>query len=79
MQAMDQIINSAAKTLYMAGGKAGYPIVFRGQNGAPGKVSGALPMLAVLSFEVLKLWLHGLARGCEERPGRPEPSDDFGT
>jgi len=38
MQAMDQIINSAAKTLYMAGGKLGCPIVFRGQNGAPGKV-----------------------------------------
>lgn len=38
MQAMDQIVNSAAKTLYMAGGKLGCPIVFRGQNGAPGKV-----------------------------------------
>jgi pyruvate dehydrogenase E1 component beta subunit len=38
MQAMDHIINSAAKTLYMAGGKLGCPIVFRGQNGAPGKV-----------------------------------------
>ena len=38
MQAIDQIINSAAKTLYMAGGKLGCPIVFRGQNGAPGKV-----------------------------------------
>lgn len=38
MQAMDQIINSAAKTLYMAGGKLGCPIVFRGQNGSPGKV-----------------------------------------
>ena len=38
MQAMDQIINSAAKTLYMAGGKLGCPVVFRGQNGAPGKV-----------------------------------------
>ncbi len=38
MQAIDQIINSAAKTLYMAGGELGCPIVFRGQNGAPGKV-----------------------------------------
>jgi pyruvate dehydrogenase E1 component beta subunit len=38
MQAIDQIINSAAKTLYMAGGKLGCPIVFRGQNGASGKV-----------------------------------------
>ena len=34
MQAIDQIINSAAKTLYMAGGKMGAPIVFRGPNGA---------------------------------------------
>ncbi len=38
MQAIDHIVNSAAKTLYMAGGKLGCPIVFRGQNGAPGKV-----------------------------------------
>ncbi len=38
MQAIDHVINSAAKTLYMAGGKLGCPIVFRGQNGAPGKV-----------------------------------------
>ena len=34
MQAMDQIINSAAKTLYMSGGQMGSPIVFRGPNGA---------------------------------------------
>ena len=34
MQAMDQIINSAAKTLYMSGGQMGCPIVFRGPNGA---------------------------------------------
>lgn len=38
MQAIDQIINSAAKTLYMSGGEMGCPIVFRGPNGAPGKV-----------------------------------------
>ena len=36
MQAMDQIINSAAKTLYMSGGQMGCPIVFRGPNGAGG-------------------------------------------
>ena len=38
MQAMDHIINSAAKTLYMAGGKLGCPIVFRGPNGAASRV-----------------------------------------
>ncbi|KFB09979.1 pyruvate dehydrogenase complex E1 component subunit beta [Nitratireductor basaltis] len=39
MQAMDQIINSAAKTLYMAGGQMGAPIVFRGPNGAAARVA----------------------------------------
>lgn len=38
MQAMDQIINSAAKTLYMSGGQLGCPIVFRGPNGAAARV-----------------------------------------
>ncbi len=38
MQAMDHIINSAAKTLYMAGGQLGCPIVFRGANGAASRV-----------------------------------------
>ena len=39
MQAIDHIINSAAKTLYMSGGQMGCPIVFRGPNGAPGRVA----------------------------------------
>ncbi len=39
MQAMDHIINSAAKTLYMAGGQLGCPIVFRGPNGAASRVA----------------------------------------
>ena len=39
MQAIDQIINSAAKTLYMAGGKMGASIVFRGPNGAASRVA----------------------------------------
>ncbi|GAB0117173.1 pyruvate dehydrogenase complex E1 component subunit beta [Acidisoma sp. 7E03] len=39
MQAMDQIINSAAKTLYMSGGQMGTPIVFRGPNGAASRVA----------------------------------------
>ena len=38
MQAMDHIINSAGKTLYMAGGKLGTPMVFRGPNGAASRV-----------------------------------------
>jgi pyruvate dehydrogenase E1 component beta subunit len=39
MQAMDQLINSAAKTLYMSGGQMGCPIVFRGPNGAASRVA----------------------------------------
>tara|TARA_B100000676_G_scaffold279527_1_gene302957 strand:- start:2221 stop:3207 length:987 start_codon:yes stop_codon:yes gene_type:complete len=39
MQAIDQIINSAAKTLYMSGGQVHCPIVFRGPNGAAARVA----------------------------------------
>ena len=39
MQAMDQIINSAAKTNYMSGGQMGCPVVFRGPNGAAARVA----------------------------------------
>jgi pyruvate dehydrogenase E1 component beta subunit len=39
MQAIDHIINSAAKTLYMSGGQLGCPIVFRGPNGAASRVA----------------------------------------
>ena len=38
MQAIDHIVNSAAKTLYMSGGQMGAPIVFRGPNGAASRV-----------------------------------------
>jgi len=38
MQAIDHIINSAAKTLYMSGGQMGCPIVFRGPNGPAARV-----------------------------------------
>jgi pyruvate dehydrogenase E1 component beta subunit len=38
MQAIDHIVNSAAKTLYMSGGQMGCPIVFRGPNGAAARV-----------------------------------------
>lgn len=60
MQAIDQIINSAAKTLYMTGGKQPCPIVFRGPNGAAAGVAaqhsqdysawyGSIPGLKVVS------------------------------
>jgi pyruvate dehydrogenase E1 component beta subunit len=39
MQAIDAIVNSAAKTLYMSGGQMGCPIVFRGPNGAASRVA----------------------------------------
>ncbi len=39
MQAIDQIVNSAAKTLYMSGGQVGCSIVFRGPNGAAARVA----------------------------------------
>ena len=39
MQAIDHIINSAAKTLYMSGGQMGAPMVFRGPNGAAARVA----------------------------------------
>jgi pyruvate dehydrogenase E1 component beta subunit len=39
MQAIDHIVNSAAKTLYMGGGQLGCPIVFRGPNGAAARVA----------------------------------------
>ncbi len=60
MQAMDQIINSAAKTCYMSGGQVHCPIVFRGPNGAASRVGaqhsqcyaawyGSIPGLKVVS------------------------------
>jgi pyruvate dehydrogenase E1 component beta subunit len=60
MQAIDQIINSAAKTAYMSGGQVSSPMVFRGPNGAASRVGaqhsqcyaawyGAIPGLKVVS------------------------------
>ena len=60
MQAIDQVVNSAAKTLYMSGGKVQVPIVFRGPNGAAASVGaqhsqcfaawyGSVPGLKVVS------------------------------
>ena len=49
MQAIDHIVNSAAKTLYMAGGQLGCPIVFRGPNGPASRV-GAQPSQCYASW-----------------------------
>ena len=55
MQAMDQLINSAAKTRYMSGGQMGCQIVFRGPNGAAARVAAQHGQLKVLvSGEVVK-------------------------
>ena len=50
MQAIDQIINSAAKTLYMSGGQINCPIVFRGPNGAASQ----------LQLNIVKIFLVGI-------------------
>ncbi len=79
MQAIDQIINSAAKTLYMSGGQMGCPIVFRGPNGAPPRCRPAQPGLFGLvlahSRPQGRRALHG--RRCQGpaqgRDPRPEP------
>jgi pyruvate dehydrogenase E1 component beta subunit len=69
MQAMDHIINSAAKTLYMAGGKLGCPIVFRGPNGAAARVGAqhsqcyASWYAHVPGLKVLAPWSAADARG----------------
>ena len=60
MQAIDQIINSAAKTLYMSGGQMGAPIVFRGPNGAAAR--GRCAALAGLC---------GLVHACARPQGDP--------
>lgn len=60
MQAIDQIVNSAAKTYYMSGGNVPCPVVFRGPNGAAAGVGaqhsqdfaawyGSIPGLKVVS------------------------------
>ena len=76
MQAIDQIINSAAKTLYMSGGQMGAPIVFRGPNGAAARVAaqhsqdyaawyGHIPGLKVVDA------LHGRRRQGPAQGGDP--------
>jgi pyruvate dehydrogenase E1 component beta subunit len=69
MQAMDQIINSAAKTLYMSGGQMGCPIVFRGPNGAASRVAAqhsqcyASWYAHVPGLKVLSPWSSADAKG----------------
>ena len=69
MQAMDQIINSAAKTLYMAGGQLGAPIVFRGPNGAAARVAAqhsqdyAPWYMSVPGLKVVSPWSAADAKG----------------
>ncbi len=66
MQAIDHIINSAAKTLYMSGGQLGCPIVFRGPNGAAARVGASTARLRRLVLERAgpegDRPLHGLGR-----------------
>jgi len=69
MQAMDHIINSAAKTLYMSGGQMGCPIVFRGPNGAAARVAAqhsqcyASWFSHVPGLKVVAPWSAGDAKG----------------
>jgi len=69
MQAMDQIINSAAKTLYMSGGQMGCPIVFRGPNGAAARVAAqhsqcfASWYSAIPGVKVVSPWAAADAKG----------------
>ena len=74
MQAIDQIINSAAKTLYMSGGQLGCSIVFRGPNGAGGACRGpAQPGLHAVVLERARAspWSRPIPppmpRGCSSR------------
>ncbi len=82
MQAIDHIINSAAKTLYMSGGQMGCPIVFRGANGAAARVA------AQHSQDYASWYAHvpgseggdavyggRCERPAESRHPRPEPGD----
>ena len=82
MQAMDQIINSAAKTLYMSGGQMGCPIVFRGPNGAAARVGAqhsqdyAAWYMQIPGLKVVMPYSAADAKGLLKiRDPRPEPGD----
>ena len=79
MQAIDQIINSAAKTLYMSGGQLGCAIVFRGPNGPAARVARpAQPGLHGVVFERARphrgLALHRRRRQGPAQVGDPLPN-----
>ena len=80
MQAIDQLINSAAKTLYMSGGQLGAPIVFRGPNGAASRVGAQHSQdfsawySAVPGLKVVSPYSAADAKGLlEERDPRSQP------
>jgi pyruvate dehydrogenase E1 component beta subunit len=82
MQAIDQIINSAAKTLYMSGGQMGCPIVFRGPNGAAARVGAqhsqdyAAWYAHIPGLKVIHALFGGGREGAAEiGDPRPEPGD----
>ena len=82
MQAMDQIINSAAKTRYMSGGQMDCPIVFRGPNGAAARVAAqhsqdyAAWYSHIPGLKVVMPYTASDAKGpLEERDPRSEPGN----
>ncbi len=82
MQAIDQIINSAAKTLYMSGGQMGAPMVFRGPNGAAARVGAqhsqdyAAWYMQIPGLKVVDALLGSRRQGpAEDRDPRSQPGD----
>lgn len=55
MQAIDQIVNSAAKTNYMSAGNINVPIVFRGPNGAAVGVGAQHSQVWIMTFFMINL------------------------
>ena len=73
MQAMDQIINSAAKTLYMSGGQMGCPVVFEPERGRRRCHSSAFSMLReryahIPGMKVIAPWSGADAKACLKLP-----------
>ena len=67
MQAIDQIVNSAAKTRYMSGGQISCPIVFRGPNGVASRVPPSTAKIIPAGMPMCRgLW-------CSPRPMRWKP------
>ena len=81
MQAIDQIINSAAKTRYMSGGQMSCPIVFRGPNGAASRVA-AQHSQCYASWYAHVPWAEGggalVGGGCQGPAARGDPRSQPG-